>query len=40
VLTPGGEIVGVPFRQDGILAIRTGLPQLPGWMLEPQFNKF
>ena len=37
---PGGEIVGVPSRQDGILAIRTSLPQLTGWMMENQFNKF
>ena len=40
VLAPNGKIYGIPQNSTSVLIINTGLPQIPLWMLQPQFNKF
>jgi hypothetical protein len=40
VLAPNNNIYLAPAVQNNILKIKTGVPQISQWMLQPYYNKF
>ncbi len=40
VVAPNGKVYFVPYGVNYVMIVRTGIPTIPSWMLDPAFDKY